>query len=199
MGIYLWFNNVNNNYYVGSAKNLKNWLSSYFNSKYLVEDDFKIQRALIKYKHENFSLYILEYCDIKDLILREQYFINTLSPYYNILQYTYSSLGFKYSEEIRKLLSKINTDKKHSEEAIVKMIGRIFTEETHKIMSDSRLGNKNSFFGKSHSLESIQKISNSLKGQNHSRFGKFRENNPISKKVYVYTLDEPLPIFIFNS
>lgn len=59
------------------------------------------------------------------------------------------------------------------------MIGRIFTKETRKIMSDSRLKDKNSFFGKSHNLELIKKISNSLKGQNYPKFSKFGEENLI--------------------
>jgi len=198
-GIYLWYNNVNNNYYIGSAINLKMRMSSYFNPNYLVKDNFKIQRALIKYGHDKFSLYILEYTSSNDLVTREQYFINTLSPYYNILKIAYSSLGFIHSEESRKLLSVINTGKKHSEEALAKMQGRILSEETRKSMSISKTGINNPFFGKSHSLETLQKVSNSLKGKNHPRFGKFGGDNPISKKVYVYELNEPLPILIFNS
>jgi len=126
-GIYLWYNNVNNNYYIGSAINLKMRMNSYFNPNYLVKDNFKIQRALIKYGHDKFSLYILEYTSSNDLVTREQYFIDTLSPYYNILKYAYSSLGFIHSEESRKLLSVINTGKKHSEEALAKMQGRILS------------------------------------------------------------------------
>jgi len=31
---------------------------------------------------KNLSLYILEYCDIKDLISREQYYMDLLTPQY---------------------------------------------------------------------------------------------------------------------
>lgn len=42
---------------------------------------------------------ILEYCDIKDTILREQYYFDKLKPEYNILENAGSSLGFKHSKE----------------------------------------------------------------------------------------------------
>ena len=198
-GIYLWYNNENKNYYIGSALDLKIRLSSYFSHSYLVKDNFKIQRALLKYGYGKFSLYVLEYTSSNDLNSREQHFIDTLDPYYNILKYAYTSLGFKHSEESRKLLSMINTGKKHSKETLAKMVGRTHTEETRKNMSISKSGINNPFFEKSHSLETLQKISNSLKGSNHPRFGKFGGDNPISKKVYVYEFNTPLPVLIFDS
>lgn len=98
-GIYLWLCHLNEKYYIGSAKNLKSRLYAYFSQKSLIENDYIIQRALIKHGHENFSLYILEYCDIKDLITREQYYIDTLTPQYNILKIAGSSLGYKHTSE----------------------------------------------------------------------------------------------------
>jgi hypothetical protein len=58
-------------------------------------------------------LEILEYCEPKDVIAREQYYIVTLNPQYNILQTAGSSLGYK-----------------HREETIVKFKARRHTEET---------------------------------------------------------------------
>ena len=52
-----------------------------------------------------FTLEILEYCDSKDLICREQYYIDLLKPEYNILKWAHSSLGFKHSEESRAKMS----------------------------------------------------------------------------------------------
>jgi group I intron endonuclease len=43
-----------------------------------------INRALLKDGYSSFSLYILEYCDEKDLIQREQYYFDLLKPEYNI-------------------------------------------------------------------------------------------------------------------
>jgi group I intron endonuclease len=43
-----------------------------------------IQRALLKYGYSNFTLDILEYCELDVLIEREEYYINLLKPEYNI-------------------------------------------------------------------------------------------------------------------
>jgi group I intron endonuclease len=43
-----------------------------------------IQRALLKYGYSNFTLDILEYCELDVLIEREEYYINILKPEYNI-------------------------------------------------------------------------------------------------------------------
>jgi group I intron endonuclease len=39
---------------------------------------------LLKYGYSNFSIDILEYCELNVLIEREQYYINHLKPEYNI-------------------------------------------------------------------------------------------------------------------
>jgi len=54
---------------------------------------------------ENFSLTILEYCLPDERFEREDYYIKTLQPEYNILQKAGSSLGYKHSEEARKKIS----------------------------------------------------------------------------------------------
>jgi group I intron endonuclease len=61
-----------------------------------------ICRALLKYGYSHFCLEIIEYCDIKDILERESYYINLLKPEYNLLQVAYSRQGFSHSEEARK-------------------------------------------------------------------------------------------------
>jgi hypothetical protein len=43
-----------------------------------------INRALLKYGYSNFSLSILEYCDINMLMLREKHYLVLLKPEYNL-------------------------------------------------------------------------------------------------------------------
>ena len=64
-----------------------------------------INRALLKSGYSDFSITILEYCEISDLIKREQYYIDLLKPEYNILKIAGSLLGFKHSEESRVKMS----------------------------------------------------------------------------------------------
>lgn len=109
-GIYRWVNNINGKTYVGSSINLKQRFLAYFNYSYLslFQNNSLIYKSLLKYGHSNFSLEILEYCDKDILITREQYYLNTLKPEYNVLKIARSSLGFKHSTETLENLSKNN-------------------------------------------------------------------------------------------
>jgi len=40
--------------------------------------------ALLKYGYSNFSLTILEYCDPKDCLVREKYYIDLIKPPYEV-------------------------------------------------------------------------------------------------------------------
>ena len=99
-GIYCWVNKANGYRYIGSSNNLYRRLLQYFNTEYLLNhDNMVICRALLKHGYSNFDLDILEYCDSKDLLKREQYYIDLMNPEYNILKKAGSLLGFKHREE----------------------------------------------------------------------------------------------------
>lgn len=74
----------------------------YFNVKYLErkikKDNSKIYNSILKNGYSNFKLEILEYCELSVLNEREQYYIDTLNPEYNILKFARSFRGFKHSE-----------------------------------------------------------------------------------------------------
>jgi group I intron endonuclease len=65
-----------------------------------------IHKALLKYGYSAFILEILEYCEVINLIVREQYYIELLHPEYNILGTARSSFGFKHSEVTKLKLAK---------------------------------------------------------------------------------------------
>jgi len=58
-----------------------------------------ISQSLLKYGYSSFSLEILEYCTASKAIEREQYYLDTLKPSYNILKTAGSRLGLKHSSE----------------------------------------------------------------------------------------------------
>lgn len=72
-----------------------------------------IYNAMLKHGYSKFSLDILEYCEPDALIKREQYYIDTLEPEYNILKIAGSSTGFKHSFKTRVLMSLNNTGENH--------------------------------------------------------------------------------------
>lgn len=149
-GVYQWTNLLTNESYVGSSINLSKRLSRYFSYNHISSPDRGksiICSSLLKNGYSNFSLTILEYCEIKDTILREQFYIDVINPSMNILQMAGSSLGYIHSEESKSLIS-------------TKLKGKVRSEEVKLQMSVSRLGENNAFFGKNHSEESLELIRN---------------------------------------
>ncbi len=104
-GIYCFTNLINNKQYVGSAVDIRKRMYQYYNDKRLMASAAKgsiISKALLKYGYSAFSLEIFEYCDAKDLMERESYYIRLLNPEDNILQEGFTRLGIKHTDETRK-------------------------------------------------------------------------------------------------
>lgn len=148
IGIYCLVNTLNGHHYVGSSSNLANRMRNYLNVNFLKSTRNKnmpITKALLKYKHCNFSLSILEYVKLEDLIIRETYYIREINPYYNVLKTGYSSLGYKHTEETKNLLSKLAKN-------------RVHTPETKALITKALTGENNPFYDKNHSMESKIRI-----------------------------------------
>ena len=105
-GIYKFTNKLTKDIYIGQSIDLAKRFIKYFNLSYLKSrDTLVISRALIKYGYSNFSLEILEYCEIANLTEREQFYIDRLNPNYNTLKIAGSSSGYKHSEETKNKIS----------------------------------------------------------------------------------------------
>ena len=103
-GVYQWTNLNSGFKYIGSSVNLGKRFKDYFSYGYLAGKKMIIYRAILKYGYANFKLEILEYCAPEECIKREQYYIDTLKPEYNILKVAGSSLGYKHTEETLAIL-----------------------------------------------------------------------------------------------
>lgn len=85
---------------------------------------------MLKYGYQSFRLDILEYCERSECISREQYYIDTLSPFYNICSKAGSSLGrlttdstrFKLRMARMRLLHKTSASKSNLMEYIVEYL-----------------------------------------------------------------------------
>lgn len=162
-GIYQIRNLVNNKIYIGSADNLyrrKNHQHLYALRKNIHINN-KLQNAFNKYGEQNFIFEVIEFVEDKNKLLDiEQYWINR----FNIVKGGYN---------IQPIAGKIQI----TNEVRKKMSGKtpwnkgktgIYTEESLQKMSEgakSRIGDKNSFYGKCHTEETKRKISknNSVK------------------------------------
>lgn len=105
-GIYPCFTNkVTGDTYIGSAVNLSRRFREYFSLNFLNKEVLKnksiVYRALLKYGYINFSLEILEFTDKSSVIEREQFYLDTLKPSYNICKVAGSSYGRITKENTR--------------------------------------------------------------------------------------------------
>lgn len=179
-GIYKFTHKESGKFYIGSAVDLSKRLMSYYSLSHLKRADTHITRALLLHGYEAFSLSILKYINIlnlskeeaRKLILEsEQKFIETLKPEYNILQIAGSSLGLMHTTESKIKISESLT-------------GRIHSTESRAIMSETKVGENNPFFGKNHSPEALVKMSKAKSGANHPLFGVTGELHPMFGKTH---------------
>lgn len=158
-GVYCWINLESGKKYVGSSIDLHRRFMQYYNIKYIIRASKSslICRALLKNGYSKFKLEILEYCEPSVLIEREQYYIDTLNPEYNILKVAGSLFGYKHTIESLQKMSEIA--KNRSEETIAKLreaaLGKTYqhTEKTKNQIREAMLGRK-------HTNETIEKLKN---------------------------------------
>lgn len=183
-GIYLWTHSSGKKY-VGSSFDLAKRLKKYYTPSDLKRMQNYISNALICNTYSEFSLSILEYINITDLSLkdyrniilaREQFYIDTLKPEYNILPTAGSRLGSSQSEKTKALISKAHIGKTHTEETIAKL------REINK-------GENHPMYGKNHTAEAKAKMSAALSGEKHPMFGRLGEESPVKKSVFIYSFD----------
>lgn len=110
-GIYKIINLINNKFYIGSSKNLKVRLWKHrsllrHNKHY----NLHLQNSWNKYGEDNFDYCIVETCDEEHQYEREQFYINTLHPEYNIAEKvelpSFSEESRKKQSETRKRMFK---------------------------------------------------------------------------------------------
>jgi group I intron endonuclease len=182
-GIYLWEHKESGKKYVGSAVDLSKRMYNYFSIGYLDrKKNMYICRALKNHGYSTFSLTIYEHINIsglskeeaRKLILeREQFYLDILSPNYNILKKAGSWLGFNHSEGTKLKLSEMNKGENHP------MFGRNHSPETLALISKNHA---RPWLGKSVSAETKDKISKSL-----------------YKKVFVYSNSSSILVYEFGS
>jgi hypothetical protein len=119
VGVYRWVNKINGSYYIGSSTNLSVRMYTYFSLRSLAKSNRPIDRALLKYGFSNFRLEILEYCELKDVLKREQHYLDISKPQYNIATIAGSTLGYKHSSEsIEKMRSFVLSDEVRERKAL---------------------------------------------------------------------------------
>lgn len=119
IGVYRWINKINGNIYIGSSVNINVRMYTYYSLRYLAKSNRPIDRALLKHGFSNFILEILEYTDIDNVLIREQYYMDLYKPQYNIVEKAGSTLGYKHTQEsLDKMRNFILSDEVRNKKAI---------------------------------------------------------------------------------
>lgn len=114
-GIYRIRNIINGKCYIGSTS----WgFTSRWNSHIRLlrknkHNNQHLQHSWNKYGEQNFTFDIIEYCNKSDCIIREQFYIDTLHPEYNILSTAYSMLGYNHTAKSKALIGAASAGKNH--------------------------------------------------------------------------------------
>lgn len=148
-GIYCIKNRINNKCYIGQSVDLNRRKHVHF---YMLRKNrhpnAHLQAAFNRYAEDSFYFTVLIYCEKFEMTRYEQFFVTTTPAeflYNKCLECVNSRKGISVSSETKKKLSVANKGKRR-------------LECERKIMSESRKGSKNHFYGKHHSEESKKQI-----------------------------------------
>lgn len=196
IGIYKIRNIVNGKIYVGSAASgiKRRWSLHRRMLRSNTHHSPNFQRSWNKYGEACFSFEILELCSPDKCLEREQYYLDTLLPEYNVDLVAGSPKGRKYSDEYKNKMRVRNTGNGNP------FFGKKHTEETKSLISQHRkgklkgvmVGEKNPMYKKTHTKELRKKMSeaslafwNSVDGQREKEKHAERlrgKPNPFTKK-----------------
>lgn len=166
--IYLWTNLVNNKKYVGQAQYFYQRMQHY---KSKGATPF-LQNAINKYGIDNFDIIVLEKCSVDKLDEREQYWMDFYKSYnkengYNICQYASTTRGYKYTEEVKQKIQETKSQ-------------RVYQKPFKEL---------NGMYGKHHTKEALQKISESSKKLwQNQEYRRMQSERMSGEKNYFYNV-----------
>lgn len=101
-GIYKILNITNGKFYIGSSKNLdERWRIHKVDLNRNQHYNRHLQASWNKYGSDKFKFEVIEYCELLILLEREQHYLNTLNPQYNLSPTAGSPLGYKHTEDFK--------------------------------------------------------------------------------------------------
>lgn len=168
-GIYIIKNKINNKIYVGSSINIsKRWNEHMNHLEGNNHANQYLQRSWNQNGKDCFEFLIAEECDIENLLLVEQKWLDTTKSYepengYNICRYAGNTLGKTHTEEAKKKIS----------------------ENHHDVSGENNpmFGIPSPNTGKKHSEETKMKMSQKLKGKKPWNKGRTKESDPVIKNI----------------
>ena len=138
--------------YIGSAINIDHrWECHISDLNLNKHGSKKLQRHFNKYGITDLEFIVVEPCFPEFLTIREQFYLDSIKPYFNSRPKAESNLGCKFSKEACLKMSKGQMGSKNR-------VGKKSSDESKEKNRLAHLGEKNPNFGKHHSEETKQKI-----------------------------------------
>lgn len=134
-GIYCIENLVNGKKYIGRGVDIHHRWACHRSDLRKGKDSFHLQQAYNIYGPDEFKYYVLEECERDNEILNrlERFYISLYKTYgfngefgYNLSEGGLGSMGVKFTDERRKMMSEINSGEKHPN------YGKHLSDETKK-------------------------------------------------------------------
>ena len=181
-GIYKITCKENNKFYIGSSKNLEKRCQKHLNdlrkNKHI---NIHLQRAYNKYGENAFIFNVIEKCSYEDLLIREQFYLDTLNPEFNIGKQSSGGDNLTKNPNKEEIINKIKNT--------INQNISLVTEEERK-EKWGKIGILNPNYGNNWSDEMKQKASEINKGKIPINKGKTNEEilgkekaEEISKKL----------------
>lgn len=144
-GVYLIQSTRDDRIYVGSSVNIAKRFAGHLSDlRKKKHPNSKLQNFVNKYGIDFLEFYVLKRCSSDVLVDREQYYIDTLSPEFNICRRAGSVLGIKRSKESIEKTRRALIGRKCPEvsNANKKRVGWILSEEHKRKIGNANRGNR---------------------------------------------------------
>ena len=113
-GVYKIENKITHEFYIGSSKDIKaRWHCHKNSNNYKKHPNSKLYKAMSEYGIKNFDFDIIEECSEKDLLKKEQYYIDSLHPRYNVGTAKAKLSSTEYQKQYRQKYAKAIKEKRN--------------------------------------------------------------------------------------
>jgi len=186
-GIYLL--KINGKIYIGSSVDMYRRLKQHFNHLNKgCHRNKHLQSSWDKYKSIQYS--VVEECSVDTLAEREDYYIEYYNSFNLGFNQSYSSkspLGYKHTDEAKRVMSLKKKGVKQPKEVVEKrvksLIGKKRSEEFKRKMSERMMGKNNPMYGKKESEEHKKlRMKNMLSTERWNK-GLTKDNNEIIRRM----------------